>query len=221
MVAALAALAIQKANLLTPHEKEAGWQLLFDGRTTKGWHNFKAEGVRPGWKVVDGELTCADPHNAGDIVTDAKYDWFELVLDYRLSIDGNSGVLFHVADEGDATWQSGLEIQLHDSVTSNESQKTGWLYGLYSATTNAAKPEGEWNRLRILITPQGCETELNDVPYVLFTLGSDDFKARVAKSKFGTMPDFAKFDRGSIALQGDHGVVAFRNVKVRPLTPGS
>ncbi len=198
-----------------------GWRLLFDGRTTKGWHNFKAEGVRPGWKVVDGALTCADPHTAGDIVTDSKYDWFELALEYRLSVGGNSGVLFHVADEGGATWQSGPEIQLHDSRMSGEGQKTGWLYGLYSTGVNSAKPEGEWNRLRILITPQGCETELNDVPYVLFNLESEEFKARVAKSKFGAMPNFAKVHRGSIALQGDHGVVAFRNIKVRPLVPGS
>ena len=206
-------------NVLSKDAKAAGWKLLFDGRTTKGWHNFKAEGVRPGWKVVDGALTCADPHNAGDIVTNEQYDWFELRLDYRLSPGGNSGVMFHVSDKGRMTWETGPEIQLHDSTTSGESQKTGWLYALYSTSVNAAKPEGEWNRLRILITPQGCSTELNDVPYVMFTLGGDEFKERVAKSKFGSMPNFAKFDRGRIALQGDHGVVAFRNVKIRPLTP--
>lgn len=206
-----------KPNVLTRDERAAGWTLLFDGRTTKGWHNFKATGVRPGWRVVDGTLTCADPHTAGDIVTDGKYDWFELTLDYKLSPDGNSGVMFHVADDGPTTWASGPEVQLHDSLTSHESQKTGWLYALYPASVNAAKPEGEWNHLRIVITPKGCETELNDVPYVLFTLGSDDFRARVARSKFGSMPNFARLERGTIALQGDHGVVSFRNVKLRPL----
>lgn len=48
-------------------------------------------------------------------------------------------------------------------------------------------------------------------------MGSDDFKERVAKSKFGKMPGFAKSGSGAIALQGDHGEVAFRNVKIRPL----
>jgi hypothetical protein len=48
-------------------------------------------------------------------------------------------------------------------------------------------------------------------------LGSDDFKQRVAKSKFGSMPKFAKSDTGYLALQGDHGQVSFRNIRIRPL----
>jgi hypothetical protein len=50
-----------------------------------------------------------------------------------------------------------------------------------------------------------------------YVLGSDDFKARVAKSKFRSMPNFAKFDTGFIALQGDHGSVSFRNIKIRAI----
>jgi hypothetical protein len=52
----------------------------------------------------------------------------------------------------------------------------------------------------------------------------DDFKERVAKSKFGKMPLFAKSGNGAIALQGDHGQISFRNIKVRPIrtnNPGS
>lgn len=218
MIVTLAALlAFQRANILTRDERAQGWKLLFDGKSVKGWHNFKQTGVQPGWKVVHGELTCVDPRTAGDIVTDEKYDWFELSLDYKLSPGGNSGVMFHVADDGDATWQSGPEVQLHDQLQSHEPQKSGWLYALYPASVNATK-ESQWNHLRIVITPKGCSTELNGVPYTLFILGSDDFKARVAKSKFGSMPNFAKLDKGTIALQGDHGVVAFRNVKIRPVS---
>jgi len=56
-------------NTLTDAEKAAGWRLLFDGKSLAGWHNFKREGVRPGWQVKDGSLMCVDPHDAGDIVT--------------------------------------------------------------------------------------------------------------------------------------------------------
>lgn len=217
IVTLVAALAFQKANVLTADERAAGWRLLFDGKSTKGWHNFRGQGVRPGWRVADGALTCADPHTAGDIVTDERFDWFELVLDYRLSSGGNSGVMFHVGDEGGAPWETGPEIQLHDRRDGPEPQKSGWLYGLYSTPVDATRPEGEWSHLRLVVTPKGCETELNGVPLVLFVLGSEDFKARVAKSKFGSMPGFASLDKGTIALQGDHGVVSFRNVKIRPL----
>src|SRR5258708_2631009 len=95
------------ANQLTEEEKKAGWKLLFDGNSLDGWHNFKREGVRPGWQVKDGNLTCVDPHQAGDIVTTEKYAWFELELDNNISKAGNSGVMYHVTDEGSTLWQTG------------------------------------------------------------------------------------------------------------------
>jgi len=80
-------------NTLTDAEKAKGWKLLFDGNTLTGWHNFKKNDVRPGWQVKDGVLACVDPHNAGDIVTTDKFDWFELQLDFNISPAGNSGIM--------------------------------------------------------------------------------------------------------------------------------
>jgi hypothetical protein len=71
--------------------------------------------------------------------------------------------------------------------------------------------------VRLLITPEKCVHEINGVKYFEYVLGSDDFKSRVAKSKFSKMPDFAKSNTGYIALQGDHGQVSFRNIKIRPI----
>src|SRR6266853_3655668 len=101
-------------NTLTAAEKAAGWKLLFDGKDFSGWHNFKQEGIRPGWQVKDGALVCVDPHNAGDIVTTDKFDWFELQLDYNISEGGNSGIMYHVTDDGGAAWATGPEFQLED-----------------------------------------------------------------------------------------------------------
>src|SRR5580692_13899 len=72
-------------NTLSDAEKAAGWQLLFDGKSFAGWHNFKMDGIRPGWQIKDGSLVCVDPHQAGDIVTTDKFQWFELQLDYNIS----------------------------------------------------------------------------------------------------------------------------------------
>lgn len=212
-------------NTLTAAEKAAGWKLLFDGQTLNGWHNFKKEGVKPGWQIKDGTLACVDPHNAGDIVTTEKFAAFELQLDYNISVGGNSGIMFHVTDEGGTAWQTGPEIQLQDNIAGKDGHKAGWLYALYQPANDvktgkpldATKPPGEWNHLRIVISPDGCLHEMNGVKYFEYTMGSDDFKARVAKSKFGTMPKFAKSGTGWLALQGDHGEVSFRNIKVRPL----
>ncbi len=219
------------ANRLTEDEQKAGWKLLFDGKSLTGWHNFKRDGVRPGWQVKDGTLVCVDPRNAGDIVTADKYDWFELSLEYNITPAGNSGVLFHVTDDGRTVWATGPEIQLLDNVKGADPQRSGWLYQLYQPADDpktgkpldATKPAGQWNHLRVVIAPPPAKSEvdMNGVKYYEFVYGSDDFKARVQKSKFRTMPGFAKSDSGYISLQGDHGSVAFRNIKLRPLTGGS
>ncbi len=214
-------------NQLTDAEKQAGWKLLFDGKSLDGWHSFKRKDVRPGWQVKDGTLACVDPHNAGDLCTDDMYGWFELSLDYNISVAGNSGIMFHVTNKHGATWQTGPEVQLEDNVKAADPQRCGWLYGLYKPPMDpktgkpldATKPAGEWNHMRIVIAPPPAKSgvRVNGVPYYDFVYNSDDFKQRIAKSKFGRMKDFAKSDGGYIALQGDHGSVAFRNIKLLPL----
>ena len=221
----LAAADESSINTLTAEEKAAGWQLLFNGQDLKGWSNFKRDTIRPGWQAKDGTLACVDPKNAGDIVTAGKFDWFELQLEYKIAEGGNSGIMFHVTDEGGAVWATGPEIQLEDNAKAADPQRCGWLYGLYQPPIDpktgkpldATKPAGQWNQMRIVIGPKKCVHEINGVKYFEYELGSDDFTARVAKSKFGKMPGFAKSSTGRIALQGDHGQVAFRNIKIRPV----
>jgi hypothetical protein len=216
-------------NTLTDKEKADGWQLLFDGKDFTGWHNFHREDVRPGWEVKDGALVCADPHNAGDIVTTGKYDWFELQLDYNISEAGNSGIMYHVTDNGPAVWATGPEFQLEDNKEARDPVRCGWLYALYQPPVDpktgkildATKPVGEWNHVRLLVSPEKCEHDINGVKYFEYVLGSEDFNNRVAMSKFSKMPNFAKSNIGYIALQGDHGSVSFRNIKVRPIAPKS
>src|SRR5476649_2731256 len=208
-------------NMLTDAEKAGGWELLFDGHSLAGWHNFKMGGVRPGWQAKDGALVCVDPQNAGDIVTTNRFGAFELQLDYNISEGGNSGIIFHVTDEGATAWATGPEFQLEDNARAADPQRSGWLYALYQPPLNpvtgrildATKPAGEWNHIRLLVTPGKCVHEINGVKYFEYVIGSDDFNARVAKSKFAKMPLFARSSAGFIALQGDHGRVSFRNIK--------
>ncbi len=212
-------------NTLSAAEKAAGWQLLFNGSDLKGWSNFKSPTIRPGWQVKDGQLVCANPKDAGDLVNAATFGWFELQLDYNISHGGNSGIIFHVTDKGDAVWATGPEFQLEDNEKASDQIRCGWLYGLYQPpvdpTTNkildATKPAGQWNHVRLVIAPDKCFHEINGVRYFEYVFGSPDFKKRIAESKFASMPHFAKSGSGSIALQGDHGSVSFRNIKIKPL----
>jgi hypothetical protein len=136
--------------------------------------------------------------------------------------------MYHVSDEGGAVWATGPEFQLEDNAKAADPVRCGWLYALYQPPTDpntgkpldATKPAGQWNHVRLLITPQKCEHEINGVKYFDYVLGSEDFNKRVAASKFANMPGFAKSISGYIALQGDHGQVSFRNIKVRNLEAG-
>jgi hypothetical protein len=212
-------------NTLTAQEQAAGWKLLFNGKDLTGWHNFKKDTIKPGWQVKDGTLACIDPHNADDIVTTEKFGWFELQIDYNISEGGNSGIMYHVTEEGSAPWKTGPEFQLEDNAKAKDPIRCGWLYDLYQPPIDpktdkpldATKPAGEWNHVRLVIGPDKCIHEINGAKYFEYVLGSDDFNERVKKSKFGTTPRFAKADSGYLALQGDHGQVAFRNIKVRAL----
>lgn len=212
-------------NTLTDAETQAGWTLLFNGKDLSGWTNFKSDKIRPGWKVIDGTLACADPHDAGDLCTTAQYDWFELQLEFQMGDGANSGVIFHATDAEGAVWATGPELQLEDNAKAKDPERCGWLYGLYKPEIDpktgkpldATRPAGQWNHLRLVISPEKCIHEINGVKYFEYVLGSDDFKKRVAASKFGVMKNFAKVPKGYLCLQGDHGKVSFRNIKLKPL----
>jgi hypothetical protein len=135
--------------------------------------------------------------------------------------------MYHVAEKGRAAWASGPEFQLEDNQKAGDPVRCGWLYGLYQPPTDpktgkpldATKAAGQWNHVRLLVTPEKCEHEINGVKYFEYVIGSDDFNSRVAKSKFARMSQFAKSKSGAIALQGDHGQVSFRNIMIRTFDP--
>ena len=207
-------------NTLTEAEQQAGWKLLFDGKTTAGWRNFKKSDISSGWKVEDGELVRAEK-GAGNIVTTEPYKAFELSLEYKISPAGNSGLMYHVDEAVASPPMTGPEIQIQDNKLGHDPQKAGWLYQLYPSSEDATKPAGEWNQIRVLITPDKCVQWMNGVKYCEYVKGSADWDERVAKSKFAKWPQFGKATSGYICLQ-DHGdVVAFRNIKIRPIATAS
>jgi hypothetical protein len=202
-------------NTLTQAEKDAGWKLLFDGKTTKGWRNYRKQGISDKWTVVDGVLTAK--RGAGDIIADEQFDAFELALDFKIAKGGNSGVMYHVTEDKEQPYETGPEIQIYDHPGGPGVQKTGFLYELYDSKVDSTKPAGEWNQMRVLVTPEKCETSINGVKYHEYVKGGDDWNKRVAGGKFSKMPDFGKHTKGFICLQEHGSDVAFRNIKIRPI----
>lgn len=211
-------------NTLSPSEQRGGWKLLFDGKSTQGWRNYKSDKISEGWVVEEGTLIRKE-NGAKDIITDAQYEDFELLLEYRISEGGNSGLMFRVTEEANTPWQTGPEVQIQDNVKGHDPQLAGWLYQLYqpgvvpftNIVPDATRPVGEWNQIYLRISKQQCEIDMNGIRYATFQIGNKDWDERVAKSKFAQFPLFGKAPKGHICLQ-DHGnLVAFRNIKIREL----
>lgn len=216
-------------NQLTQKEKNDGWVLLFDGKTTNGWHTYNRDTVSSNWKVIDGALVM-DPKaktsrsSSGDIVTDNDYEDYEFSTQWRISEGGNSGIIFNVKEDPkySNTYTTGPEMQVLDNIKAEDNKKENHLAGLlYDISGTAAlskpKPVGEWNEARIIQKDGHLTFYFNGIKTVDIQQGSDEWKRLVANSKFKTWPDFDTTPEGKIAFQ-DHGhEVAFRNVKIRKL----
>ncbi len=215
---AAASIAAAEANVLTDQAEAQGFKLLFDGKTAGGWRNYKKDAINPAWKVQDGALVLA-AKGGGDIITAEQYDAFELLIDYKIAPGGNSGIMFHVQETDGPPYATGPEIQVQDNEAGKDPQKAGWLYQLYPATIDATKPAGQWNTMRVVINkaPAKSEIHMNGQRYSEFVVGGDEWKQKIAKSKFAKIPGFGMAGKGFICLQ-DHGdEVAYRNIKIRPI----
>lgn len=205
-------------NTLSAKEKTEGWVLLFDGKTTHGWRSYKKTEVGQQWQVIDGVLTLT-AGGGGDLVTDRNYANFELAFDWRISKLGNSGVMYHVSEDGgDHPYLTGPEYQLLDNAHGEPPLETaGSLFGLIAPSKDVTKPVGEFNHSVLKVDHDHVEHWLNGVKIVEYTIGSEDFKNRIKGTKFEKWPDFAKHETGLIVLQ-DHGDgVAFRDIKIHVL----
>ena len=207
-------------NVLSPSESAEGWRLLFDGKTTTGWRNFRKSTISNSWRVIDGSLVRADS-SAGDIITVDKFRNFDLAVDWKIAEGGNSGIFYRVTEQAEVIWNAAPEMQVLDDARHNDGRNqltsAGANYGLYPAPRGVVHPAGEWNHARILSRGNHIEHWLNGVKLFEYELGSADWKARVAKAKFNEYPIFGTAAEGHIGLQ-DHGDrVEFRNIRIRVL----
>lgn len=218
----------QSGPSLSKKEKKAGWKLLFDGTTTNGWRGYQKKEAPSAWKVQDGALFFdADAKKAGasggDIMTDGEYENYELELQWKISEGGNSGIIFGVHEDPKfkATYATGPEMQVLDDAKHADGKihkhNSGDLYDLIASPARYAKPVGEWNTAKIIKKDGKITLIFNGQKTAEVTMGSDEWKELVGKSKFKTWEGFGAFAKGHIALQ-DHGdKVWYRNIKIRQL----
>lgn len=214
----------ESINERTEEDKAGGWNLLFDGKTTKGWHNFKSKMVRTNtWVVEDGWLHCLGKEGGSDIISDGEFDNFDLQWEWKNVPAGNSGLKYFVLE----TRQSplGHEYQMIDDERNSDAKLakgkriTGSFYDVIKPERiDLAKPPGEINRSRVVVRGNHVEHWLNGAKVLEYSCDSEALKTALQESKFKNTAGFGEKVTGHILLQDHHSEVWFRNIKIRKLT---
>jgi hypothetical protein len=191
---------VDGSGILSPAERKEGWQALFDGKTSRGWLAANGDSNLPsGWKIEQGSLATVAGSGVEQlsIQTRDEFTNFDLRFEWRVGENANSGCIYRRYMP-----ESGWEYQVADDdgdpgARVDLRQKSGALYGVVPVPKPAAKPVGEWNSARILVTAHRVEHWLNgertaeypiDVPFL-----------------------------SAIVLQHHFSEVRFRNLRIRPL----
>ncbi len=224
-------------NILTPQEKAAGWQLLFDGRTLTSWTGLGLDSIPSAWwRVEKGTIHKVARDNVSpgpdgnlpptcDLMTVDTFLNFEFSFEWKISPKGNSGIKYNVSEEmstaGGSTHALGFEYQIIDDVHYPEKlsplQHTSALYALVPPRDAVPRPAGTWNQGRIILNGNHGEHWLNGKKVVEYELGTPHFDSLFQKSKYHKYPHFSEKRYGHIVLQDHADDVWFRNLKIKKL----
>lgn len=203
----------------------AGYTSLFDGKTLNGWRTYQNKPA-DSWSVKDGVIYCKGSSSdksdrRADLITNDVYENFDLQVDWKISPQGNSGIMYMVTEQYPTAYLSGPEYQIIDDVNFPEKledwQKTAANYAMHTAPTAHPKPAGQWNHTEIIVNNGHVQHWLNGEKVVEYDLWTDDWKKRKAEGKWKDAPGYGMSKSGHIALQ-DHGSEAwFKNIEIKKL----
>jgi hypothetical protein len=192
--------------------QEDGWIALFDGQDLSAWDNGAGGAPGAGWVVEDGALVRSKP--AGYVWTKEKFGDFVLELEFKT--EGNSGVFFRTGSPRDCV-QTGLEMQVDQPRDNPSKHSVGALYDALAPSKNAAV--AGWNKVVITCRGGKVAIDMNGERIIDADLDQWDQAGQNpdgTKNKYRTaLKDFPR--EGHIGLQEHGAVVAYRNIRVKPL----
>jgi hypothetical protein len=174
-----------------------------------------------GWTVENQELICSKPHGGNDLLTVTKFTDFELAIEFQAT--SNSGVYLQGRYEIQVDNSFGAKPKLIEKDGKKmevfDSHQCGAIYGRIAPSKNMAKPPKEWQSFRVVF--HGARGEGNKVTkkarVTLLWNGEKVIDDAEIDGPTGGNLDGKVTEPGPLLLQGDHGRVAFRNIKIRPI----
>jgi type 1 glutamine amidotransferase len=189
------------SNRLTAAEEKEGFKLLFNGRDLTGW-KYRNDSGKKSWSAQNGMLCNVlgkDEHGT-DLLTEAKYRNFVARYEFQVPPGANSG--FYLRGRH--------EIQVYDDFKAGKPEKggNGAIYNVKAPTLFASRRPGQWQQAEVRIVDQKITVILNGVKI--------HDQVDCPKPTGGQLDDNVD-QPGPILLQGDHGSVAFRNIRLKAL----
>jgi hypothetical protein len=189
------------SNRISDAEAKDGFKLLFNGRDLTGWKYRRDEGKRS-WSSQNGMLcnVLAKDEHGTDLLTEEKFRDFVVRYEFQVPPGANSG--FYLRGRH--------EIQVFDDFKAGKSEKggNGAIYNLKAASMFASRRPGQWQQAEARIVGQKITVILNGVKI------HDGVECPAGTG--GQLDDNVN-EAGPILLQGDHGSVAFRNIRIKKL----
>lgn len=189
------------ANKLSAAERADGFKLLFDGKTLNGWKYRRDDGNKS-WSAQNGMLvnTLAKGESGTDIYTEEKFRDFIVRYEYQVPPGSNSG--FYLRGR--------YEIQIFDNANKDGHDKglNGDIYNVATCAIPAARKAGQWQQAEARIVGNKVTVILNGVKV---------HDGVTVEHGTGGQLDDNDAQPGPILLQGDHGAVGFRNIRIKRL----
>jgi|SRR5699024_6392573 len=146
--------------------------------------------------MEDGVLV--NKKSGENLITKQEFKDFKLHVEFRYPEGSNSGIYL----------RGRHEIQIVDSYGQEpDSHLLGGVYGFISPNVNASKRAGEWQKYDITLRGRMITVVLN---------GTEVICNRRIPGITGGALDSNEGEPGPIMLQGDHGSVQFRNIRITP-----
>ncbi len=169
---------------------------LFNGKDLTGWHPDKAN-PSAAWTVQDGAMVS--PGHGPEIISDSKFQDFELHIEFNCQPNANSGVYL----------RGRYEVQVEDdSIKEPPSHHTGGVYGFLAPTPELSRTPGVWQIYDITLVGRTITVMQN---------GKTIIDQKEIPGITGGALDSHEELPGPIYLQGsENGHVSYRNIVITP-----